>query len=68
MPIKKFHRVEDMPVAPPLAPDQIWAHIAALWSLSSTLHQARFPPGVHKNRNLDEANARRLSWLRSNVK
>jgi hypothetical protein len=62
MPIYRFRSVEDMPARQPLARAGLWRRITELWSLSSRLYVRRFPPGVYKNRTLDEAHRRRLAW------
>lgn len=34
---------------------RLWKEIASLWSLSSQLASVHFAPGVHKHRNVTEA-------------
>jgi hypothetical protein len=36
----------------------------SLWAPSHRLSGRRWPPGIYKNRSIDEANRRRLDWQR----
>ena len=64
MPVRRFRSVDEMPRADWYSADdpRLWRRIAALWELGARLCPRRRPPGVHRNRTIDEANARRLSW------
>ncbi len=49
-------------------PDDAWfQRVARLWSRSSRLNPRRFPPGVHKYRRIEDAQAERERWLTEHV-
>ncbi len=72
MPIKKFRSIEEMDAArADLWCDQIgpalFRRIARLWERSSRLSPRKFPKGVIKYRNLEEAQADRERWQKEHV-
>ena len=64
MPIAKFRDVSEMPGPARIDPTgpHLWRKIAAWMGLSRRLAPRHWPPGVYKNRTMDEANRRRESW------
>jgi len=71
VPIKRFHSVEEMDAArADLWCDQadaLFRRIARLWERSSRISPRRFPKGVIKYRNLEEAQADRERWQKEHV-
>ena len=64
MPVRKFRSVEEMPgppALPPLDPTNLRSALS-LMEVAYRLCPWRFPPGVHKFRSIEEANARRDEW------
>jgi hypothetical protein len=64
MPVRRYRDVSEMPGPQRVDPKgpELWRHIAAWMALSSRLSGRRWPPGVYKNRSIEEANRRRDSW------
>ena len=64
MPVRKYRDVSEMPGPPKVDPNdpRLWRRIAAWMALSNRLSRRRWPPGVYKNRTIEEANRRRDSW------
>jgi hypothetical protein len=66
MPVRKFHDVSEMPGPSRIDPKApgLWNRIAGWLALSARLARQRGlpPPGVHKNRTVEEAAHRRESW------
>ena len=67
MPVYKYRRVEDMedrrlePGTP-----ELFRAIRAVWGTAERLTQPRYPPGVHKCRSIEEADALRKTWDQAN--
>jgi hypothetical protein len=64
MPVFRHRSVEEMRALrrKPLDPE----NLSVAFSLAATaywLRSWRFPPGVHKNRSIEEANRRRGEWM-----
>jgi hypothetical protein len=69
MPVFKHRSVEGMKPRErrPLDPE----NLRVAFSLAATaywLHPWRFPPGVHKNRSIEEANRRRHEWVTASAR
>jgi hypothetical protein len=64
MPLRKFHSVEEMPGPTWHDPSdpELWRRITDLWAFSDRLCCRRLPPGVHRNRSMEELNRRRAAW------
>jgi hypothetical protein len=64
MPIRRFRDAADMPGPPRHDPSDpaLWSRIAGWMALSKRLSPRSFPPGVFKNRTMEEANRRREDW------
>ena len=63
MAVRKFRSIEEMSAAPELPSRRsAWERLCELLARAQRLHPRRFPPGVHKNRSIEQANARRASW------
>ena len=69
MPIKKFRDVSEMTDTwlPPGSPELARA-IHNVWDLARRVCPLRFPPGVHKHRSLEAAEALREQWQTANVR
>lgn len=64
MPVRKFRSIEEMPgppALPPLDPNNLRSALS-LMEVAYMLCPWQFPPGVHKFRSIEEANARRHEW------
>lgn len=68
MPIKKFRSIEEMPDARWYEPGdpKLHAAIDRVWRLGTETLRPRFPPGVHKYRSIEKADAAREEWARRN--
>jgi hypothetical protein len=64
MPVRKFRSVEEMPGATWYEPGdpRLFAAMRRLWDMTHLTLEPRFPPGVHKNRSVEEMNARQDAW------
>ena len=64
MPVRKFRSVAEMEPTVWLEPNdpELWATIAAVWSISAMLNPPNFPPGVYKHRSIEDANRMTLAW------
>jgi len=69
MPIRKFHDVSEME-------DALWYErgdralypaIARTWDFAERTCHRRFPPGVHKHRTIEDADAQRERWDDENL-
>ena len=67
MPIKKFRDVSEMEDVwyDPGSP-KLFAVIRHVWSLADRICPLRFPPGVHKHRTIEDAEALREQWEEAN--
>lgn len=67
MPIKKFRDISEMEDVwhEPGSPE-LFAVIRHVWSLSDRICPLRFPPGVHKHRTIEDAEALRDTWEEAN--
>lgn len=72
MPVHKFRSVEEMeddrrkwhePGTP-----ELWRAIRTTWAWARRLAPLRYPPGVHKHRNMEELNRRTEEWAVANVR
>ena len=65
--VRKFRTIEEMNTAQPVVletdPARLVARVTELYELAQKLCPGRFK-GVHKFRNMDEANQFRLAWMR----
>ena len=63
MPIRKFRSIEEMSAAA-AAPSRRspWQRLEEDLAVGTHLYRRDLPPGVHKNRSIEEANARRAAW------
>lgn len=70
MPVRKFCDVSEME-------DTLWYErtdpelpraIARVWSFAARICPLQFPPGVHKYRSIEEANADRDRWEEANFR
>ncbi len=73
MPFKKFRSVEEMDEARRDLwcdqPDEAcFKRIAQLWERSARLSPRKFPKGVVKYRNIEEAQADRERWISKNIR
>lgn len=66
MPIKKLTSLEEAEDACWLEPGspELWKRIAAVWAFSRRVAPQSFPPGIHRNRTIEEANRRVEAWER----
>ena len=64
MPIRKFRDVSEMPDGPWYDRDDpaLPAAIRRVWAFAARTCPLRFPPGVHRHRSLEEADAQRERW------
>ncbi len=68
MPVKKFRDVAEMDGntwRQPGDPD-LFRAMRACWTFAAKTTQPRFPPGVHKNRSIEDAERRRETWAQAN--
>ena len=70
MPVRKFRSIEEMPCDHwlPAGEAQLWRAIEAVWGFALAASGMRFPPGVYKHRNLEEADRLRAEWETSAVR
>lgn len=64
MPVRKFRSVEEMPgppALPPLDPDNLRSALS-LMEVAYRMFPWSFPPGVHRFRSIEEADAHRQRW------
>lgn len=64
MSVRRYRDVSEMPGPSKMDPEdpRLWARIGAWMALSKRLSPRRWPPGVYRNRTIEEANRRRESW------
>jgi len=64
MPLRKFRSLEEMEDSLWREPGDpaLWAAIRRVWDFAARTCPRRFPPGVHKHRSIDEAQALRDRW------
>ncbi len=67
MPVSKYRRVEDMPLAwhEPGDPS-LYRAIRELWGFGQRWLAPRFPPGVYKLRSMEEMNRLAEQWEAAN--
>ena len=70
MPVRKFRSVEEMggEIWRPTGTPELERAIARVWSFAARTVGARFPPGVHKHRSIEEAQQQRESWQDANLR
>ena len=64
MSVRKFRDVADMPGPPRYdrGDPRLWRSVAAWMGLANRLSGRRWPPGVFKDRSIEDANRRREAW------
>jgi hypothetical protein len=69
MPISKYKHVADIPPPKRYASDdpKLLQAIEELWQFSDSIANLKFPPGVYKHKNVEQAYAQRLEWERRSV-
>ena len=69
MPVRKFRSVEAMNALTRRSPGDpdLSRTIEALWTSGLRLHGARFPPGVHRYRSIEELDAQVQRWQQAHV-
>jgi hypothetical protein len=70
MPVRKFRHLEEMEDALWRKPGDpaLWRAIDAVWAFAAETCPQRFPPGVYRHRNLQEAERLRDRWEEDNFK
>ncbi len=70
MPVTKFRSAAEVPPPPVRSPgsDELLRAIASTWASAAWTAPLRFPPGVHRHRTVEEANALSDAWLLSNAR
>lgn len=68
MGVRKFRSIEEMDGYRWYEPGDpvLYRAIRRVWELGYRTVQPRFPPGVHKHRNLEAMNASQQSWADAN--
>jgi hypothetical protein len=64
MPLRKFRSVEEMDAGPwlPAGHPRLAAAIRGVWAFGSRTLRPRFPPGLHRHRSIEEAQATAEAW------
>lgn len=64
MPVRKFRSLQDTEDALWREPGDptLWRAMASVWEFSARTCPRRFPPGVHKHRSIEDAQALREQW------
>lgn len=64
MPIRKFRSIEEMSDEHWYQPGDpsLYRAIRRIWALGHRTIQHHFPPGIYKNRTLEDMNARQKQW------
>jgi hypothetical protein len=68
MPVRKYRHVSEMEAEvwrEPGSPE-LFEAIRRVWALAAKTTTPGFPPGVHKHRSIEEANALQQAWDRAN--
>lgn len=70
MPVRKFRDVSEMEdtLWYERADPSLYRAIAGVWDFASRTCPLQFPPGVHKYRSIEEADAERERWEDSNFR
>lgn len=70
MPVRKFRSLQEMEDSLWRAADdpELPPAVARVWSFADRLTERRFPPGVHKHRSIEEAQALRDHWEEDNFR
>ena len=65
MPVRRYRDGSEMPGPARVDPREpgLWDRIGAWMALSNRLSPRQWPPGVYKNKTIEEANRRRESWV-----
>ncbi len=68
MPVRKFRDVADMEGNTWREPGdpRLFEAIRATWDFARRTLEPRFPPGVHKHRSIQDAEAERERWEQAN--
>ncbi len=68
MPVRKFRDVSEMPDGPwyDRTDPALGDAIRRVWAFAERTCPLRFPPGVHRHRSLEEADAQRERWEAAN--
>ncbi|HLA76941.1 MAG TPA: hypothetical protein VJU18_05100 [Vicinamibacteria bacterium] len=64
MPVRKFRSLQETEDAlwrPPGDP-KLWRAMASVWDFAARTCPRHFPPGVHKHRSIEDAQALRERW------
>lgn len=66
MPLRKFRSVEEMEAGPWLRPGSsaLARAIRGVWAFGSSTLRPHFPPGLHRHRSFEEAEALAEAWER----
>ncbi|MBN2496140.1 MAG: hypothetical protein JXR96_16220 [Deltaproteobacteria bacterium] len=69
MPVRRLESLEDARDAVWYEPDDpaLWRTIRAVWELAARLCPYRFPPGVYRQRSIEESNQQRECWEQQRV-
>jgi len=66
MPLRKFRSVEEMEAGPwlPAGEPKLARAIRGVWAFGTRTLRPRFPPGLHRHRSIEEAQAVCEVWER----
>jgi hypothetical protein len=70
MPVRKFRSVQEMEDSlwrPPGEP-ALWRAIESVWDFAARTCPRKFPPGVYKHRDIEEAQRLREQWEELNFR
>jgi hypothetical protein len=70
MPVRKFRDVSEMEDSLwyDRGDPELWLAIARVWDFAARVCPLQFPPGVHKYRSIEEADADRERWEEANFR
>lgn len=70
MPVRKFRSVEEMEDSLWREPGDpaLWRAIEAVWDFAAATCPLRFPPGVHRHRDIEAGQRLRERWEEENFK
>lgn len=66
MPVRKFRSISEMPEPWQDRGPELFRTIRSVWAFAARTVPMRFPPGVHRHRSIDEADAQRERWEQDN--
>ncbi len=66
MPVRRLHSLDEAESAAWVEPGdpRLWVTIREVWRLADRLAPIRYPPGVYRHRNIEDANAQTEAWER----